>query len=109
MSRKVFRSRLVKAIFTITLNTGLLEKFDSFILIISLVFFVLGSWKICVGCESEFMTLYCHFVGKEVKLDSFRKAIVLSKGIKKYRPGGYIKSPRYSYCFSKGIMKKYFE
>jgi len=58
MALLALRSRLVEAIFTITLNTGPLEKSDSLILMVLLVFFVLGAWRIKNGCEDQFVGEY---------------------------------------------------
>ena len=108
MAWLAFRSRLVKAIFTITLNMGPLEKSDSLILMVLLVFFVLGAWRIKKGYEMQFVEEYNRWVGGSTKLLNLSKGLKNNKAIEPYIPDGYKISPRYSYCFSEEVMVKFF-
>ena len=108
MAWLALRSRLVKAIFTITLNTCPLEKIDSLLLMILLVFFVLGAWRIKKGCEKQFVDKYNSWMGGSTKLLNVSKGLKKNKGIEPYLPDGYKISPRYSYCFSEEVMVKFF-
>ena len=108
MAWLALRSQLVKAIFTITLNTGPLEKSDSLILMVLLVFFVLGAWSIKKGYEMQFLEEYNRWVGGNTKLLNYSKGLKNSKGIKPYLRDGYKIAPRYRFCFSEEVMVKFF-